>query len=145
MSLTWNCESPAYWDKEKARIVGGVEAGALDFEAPAEGAVLPGVWWRVEQDGYVVAYGWMDVVWGEAEILLAVDDVARSIGVGGMVLDLLEAEAAERGLSYLYNTVPKGHPDREATTRWLSSRGFYQSADEERLVRCVRGAARKAA
>jgi len=145
MSLTWICESPAFWDADKARVVGGVEAGSLDFKPPAADGVLPGVWWRVEQDGFAVAYGWMDVVWGEAEILLAVAPVARSIGVGGMVLDLLEAEAAERGLSYLYNTVPAGHPDRDEMISWLESRGFYPSADADRLVRRVRAAARQAA
>ena len=32
--------------------------------------MAPGEWWRVEEEGgRVVAYGWMDVVWGDSSYL----------------------------------------------------------------------------
>ncbi len=127
MRLIWTCESPAFWDDDKARV--------LESARPA--GILPGVWWRVSRGDYAVAYGWMDVVWGEAEILLAVAPEARGIGIGSLVLDGLEAEAARRGLSYLHNTVRPDHPERERVLRWLTSRGFQPSADGGRLVRRV--------
>lgn len=146
MSLTWICESPARWDDDKQRVLSSaLESGALSLAVPAMDGLLPGVWWRVEQDGYTVAYGWMDVVWGEAEILLAVTPEAQGIGIGEMVLEMLEAEARCQGLSYLYNVVPASHPAPEQMTGWLEERGFEASADGERLVRRVRGEQRLAA
>ncbi len=137
MSLIWTCESPAFWDDDKARV--------LESDRP-EG-ILPGVWWRVSQGEHAVAYGWMDVVWGEAEVLLAVAPEARGLGIGSLVLDKLEAEAAERGLSYLHNALRPDHPERERVLGWLTRRGFQPSVDGARLVRRVRraGRARRAA
>ena len=77
MSDRWIHENPAYWDDAKADIVGAVDPGVFDLGERAIGDVVPGEWWRLERDGKVVAYGWMDVNWGDAEILLAVAPGAR--------------------------------------------------------------------
>jgi len=136
MSDHWIHENPAYWDGSKATIVGGAEPGIFDLGERAIGDVVPGDWWRLERDGEVVAYGWMDVNWGDAEILLAVAPDARSKGVGTAVLDRLEDEARTRGLNYLYNAVRPNHPDREGVTRWLTARRFAP-ADDGVLKRSV--------
>ena len=95
----------------------------------AAGDLAPGEWFRVEDGGTVVGYGWMDCTWGDAEILLAVDPAARGRGVGTFILDRLEEEAASRGLNYLYNSVRPGHPERESVTRWLTARRFAPAGD----------------
>jgi GNAT superfamily N-acetyltransferase len=138
MGLTWIRESPAHWDSDKARVVGGASPGIFDPELArrAEGEVLPNDWWRVESDGRTVAYGWMDVTWGDAEILLVVDPDARGQGVGTFVLDHLEQEAWDRGLRYLYNVVPDRHPAHEQVKAWLESRRFAAS-DDGKLMRAV--------
>ena len=86
--------------------------------------LIPGESWRVEEVGSVLGYGWMDTIWGDAEILLVVDPSRRKQGVGTFILDRLEAEAADRGLNYLFNVVRATHPDPKGITRWLEQRRF---------------------
>ncbi|MGH9002600.1 MAG: GNAT family N-acetyltransferase [Acidimicrobiia bacterium] len=129
MVLEWRHEGAPVWDAGKARIVGGAAAGIFRLPASAEGERLPGDWWRVEDGGAVVAYGWMDTAWGDAEMLLAVDPGHHNRGVGTFVLDRLEHEAANRGINYLYNVVRATHPDHDRVTAWLESRSFEGSSD----------------
>lgn len=137
MSLTWQHESPALWDADKRRIIGGAPAGVLSLGPFGDGEVVPGDWWRAEEDGRVVGYGWMDQSWGDAEILLAVDPDGQHRGVGTFILDRLEDEAAKQGVNYLYNVVPAAHPDRPGLTRWLLRRGFVASHEGGLLKRMV--------
>jgi N-acetylglutamate synthase-like GNAT family acetyltransferase len=144
-SLTWTRENPAYWDEPKARIVGLV---ASTFPAHRRatyraGQVIPDEWWRVEQGGRVVGYGWMDTTWGDAEILLAVEPDARERGVGQFIVERLEAEARARGLHYLHNVLPDDHPERERVRAWLERRGF-QAGDDGQLARAVVSAGERA-
>ena len=137
MSFAWVHENPPHWDANKAEIVGGAPDGIFQLVGGSEGQLLPGEWWRVEDDGSVVGYGWMDCTWAAAEILLAVAANARTRGVGTFILDHLEREAASRGLNYMYNIVHPSHPDRKAVTRWLRERRFEKSHDDDQLVRRV--------
>lgn len=138
MGLQWIQESPPYWDADKARIVGGAGTGIFDaaLTSQQEGALLPNDWWRAEDDGKTVGYGWMDVTWGDAEVLLAVEPEARGRGVGTFILERLAAEARERGLHYLYNVVSETHPLHAEVTAWLEARSFTASEDGK-LLRAV--------
>ena len=138
MGLRWVHETPPYWNADKARIVGGVDPGVFGhtFEGYAEGDLLPNDWWRVEQDEHIVGYGWMDVIWGDAEILLAVAPEARKQGVGTYILERLEHEARARGLHYLYNVLRSTHPAHDEVDAWLRQRSFT-CADDGRLHRTV--------
>ncbi len=140
MELRWIQESPPTWDADKARIVGG--AGADVFEPSlvdrAEGTLLPSDWWRVEADGKTVAYGWMDVTWGDAEMGLAVGPDHQRQGIGTFILDRLEEEAEARGIHYLYNVVRASHPQQEEVTEWLQARRFSASEDGKLLRAVVR-------
>ena len=138
MHLDWIRESPAQWDACKAEVIGGAEDGALDPLDRPPGEILPGDWWRVEEQGRVLGYGWMDCIWGDAEVLLAVDRTARGRGIGAYILDRLEHEAAERGLNYLYNQVRPTHPDGDRVTAWLCRHGFAASGGDRLLRRRVR-------
>jgi len=137
MSLSWHHESPALWDAEKQRIIGGAPAGVFQFASMSPGAVVPGDWWRVEEEGRVVGYGWMDQSWGDAEILLAVDPARHAGGIGTFILDRLEDEASSRGINYLYNVLPEAHPDKAQLKRWLVRRGFAPSQEGDLLKRHV--------
>ncbi len=139
MALEWIRENPPRWDADKARIVGDAPEGIFGLPRRAEGELVAGEWWRVEEDGRVVGYGWMDTVWGDAEILLAVDPAARGRGVGSFVVERLEAEAAARGLNYLYNVVRPTHPERDAVVAWLEGRGFERRRDGRLVKRVVGG------
>ncbi|MBL4685195.1 MAG: GNAT family N-acetyltransferase [Nannocystaceae bacterium] len=140
MELRWIHESPAIWDVGKARIVGS--AGTDVFEPSLidrpEGALVPSDWWRVEADGKTVAYGWMDITWGDAEMGLAVEPDHQRKGVGTFVLDRLEEEAAVRGVHYLYNVVRASHPQQQDITQWLEARRFTSSQDGKLLRAVVR-------
>ncbi len=131
MALSWIRESPPLWDEGKRRIVGGAPPGIFDrrYGELAEGELPPGDWWRVEDGGTTVGYGWLDVVWGDAEILLATASDARGRGVGTFILEQLDREAKQRGLNYLYNVVRPNHPDRARVSEWLQKRGFRPSED----------------
>lgn len=131
MSFTWIEERPAVWDADKARIIGGEPPGIFDaaFGSYSTGDLLPGEWWRVEQDGRTAGYGWLDTVWGDAEILLAVAPEDRGRGAGGFILEKLEEEARRRGLNHLYNVVRPTHPRGEEVAAWLKKRGFEPSGD----------------
>lgn len=129
MALSFTHEDNPRWDEAKERILGGAPDGALDLTRLRQGSLAPGEWFRVEDDGVVVGYGWMDCTWGDAEILLAVDPARRGERIGAFVLERLAEEAASRGLNYLYNAVRPTHPEREGVTRWLESRGFAPSGD----------------
>ncbi len=137
MALTWVRETLALWDAEKQRIVGGTLGGLFAVSASAPGAMLPGDWWRVEEGGHVVGYGWMDYSWGDAEILLAVDPVSQSRGVGTFILDRLDEEAATRGLNYLYNVILAQHPDKAGLKRWLLQPGFAGAKEGDLFKRTV--------
>ena len=141
MSLTWHRDLPV-WDADKKRVVGGTPPGVLDsrYAHIADGAQVPGNWFRVEEDGAVVGYGWVDVVWGDAEILLATSPEAQKRGVGTFILDHLDEEARRMGLNYIYNMVRPTHPDAEAVTAFLVKRGF-ESKPDGRLTRRVGHAA----
>jgi len=130
MRLSWIREHPPKWDEDKARIIGRAAAGIFEIGPYRPGDLLAGDWWRVQDaDSHVLAYGWIDTVWGDAEMLLAVDPPHRGGGVGTFVLDQLEAEAAKRGLNYIYNVVRPTHPDGDRVTAWLCGRGFEPSSD----------------
>jgi N-acetylglutamate synthase-like GNAT family acetyltransferase len=137
MALKWVREPLAQWDANKQRILGGAPAGVFALSSSAPGDVLPGDWWRVEDDGRVVGYGWMDYSWGDAEVLLAVDGDGQSRGVGTFILDRLDEEAAARGLNYLYNVIPAHHPDKPALKRWLLRRGFFGAKEGDLFKRTV--------
>ncbi len=137
MGREWIHENPPTWGPHKARIVGGAEDGIFDVPKLSPGDVVPGEWWRVEDDGDIVGFGWMDVVWGDGEILLAVAPDARGRGVGSFILDRLEAEARSRGLAYVYNSVRVTHPHREQVGRWLREHGFSTAEHGSRLERKV--------
>jgi hypothetical protein len=83
-----------------------------------------------------VGYGWLDDVWGDAEILLAVEEPARGTGAGAFALARLEDEAAARGLNYVVNVVRDTHPDRDAVTGWFLAHGFT-GTDDGRLRKQV--------
>jgi N-acetylglutamate synthase-like GNAT family acetyltransferase len=129
MAFNWIHEIPPHWDAAKARIVGGAPPGVFELPAHAEGDLLPNDWWRAEVDGTVAGYGWLDSVWGDAEILLAVAPEHQGSGVGTFILDSLQREAKAQGLNYLSNVVRPTHPDRERVTAWLLARGFRESED----------------
>ena len=137
MAFSWVREHTALWDADKQRIVGGAPPGVFAVSASAPGAVLPGDWWRVEDDGRVIGYGWMDYSWGDAEVLLAVDPASQSQGVGTFILDRLDEEGAARGLNYLYNVIPAQHPDKSGLKRWLLQRGFAGAKDGDLFKRTV--------
>lgn len=131
MALDWIREHMARWDAPKRAIIGGAPAGIFDarYATLEDGAPLSGEWWRVDEDGRAVAYGWLDAVWGDAEILLAVHPERQEQGVGAFVLDRLADEAAARGLNYIYNVVRPSHPDGQSLSRWLEARGFALQPD----------------
>jgi GNAT superfamily N-acetyltransferase len=139
MSLEWIAEQPAQWDKDKARIVGSAPAGTFDarYTTLRIGEMAPGEWWRVEDRGRVVGYGWLDVSWGDADILIATDVEARKHGIGTFILGELDREASRRGLNYLSNIVPPTHPQRDDVSRWFEKRGFA-IVEDGRLARAVR-------
>ena len=138
MTLAWFHEHPARWDRTKANILGAAPKGVFDFSGYGPGDLLPGEWWRAEESGAVVGFGWMDATWGDAEILLAVDPAKQTSGVGTFILDRLEGEARARGLNHLYNVVPAAHPDPEGLRRFLEKRRFTPSEDGRVLRRVVR-------
>jgi GNAT superfamily N-acetyltransferase len=129
MALAWVREDTPVWDETKRAIVGGAPAGALDVPPLAPGDLVPGSWFRVEDDGTTVGYGWMDFTWGDAEVTLAVDPGRQGQGVGAFILENLEKEAAARGVNYLYNAVRGTHPRKAAVARWLERLGFRPSGD----------------
>ena len=131
MSLEWMREENARWNDDKKRIIGTAPAGVFDqrFKDLADDDSLPGDWWRVEKDGETVAYGWLDLVWGDAEIVLATDPGCRDQGIGSFTLEKIESECRTMGVNYVYNTVRPTHPDREKVTSWLEKRGFVASED----------------
>jgi GNAT superfamily N-acetyltransferase len=144
VTLHWTKENAPRWDADKQRLFGADGLAAVGLDEPAAGAALADEWWRVTDDGGgVVGYGWLDSEWGDAEITFLVGSGNRGHGVGAFILDRLEAEAAARGLNYIYNVVPASHPDRAWMTHWLTLHGFFPSGSGE-LRRQVRRAAQQA-
>lgn len=138
MPLTWTREENPTWAEHKSRIIGGAPAGAFDLSRYTGGGTLPGEWWRVEEQQRVRGYGWMDVVWGDAEILLAVDPAAGRAGIGAFILEQLANEAASRGVRRMYNRVRAEHAEGDRVVGWLLRRGFHRVFDSDELERPVR-------
>jgi len=60
----------------------------------------------------------------------------RGEGIGAFIIDHLEAEAAARGLNYIYNVVPATSQNRGWVTAWLAGHGFVAGdGDLRRRVR----------
>ena len=139
MSNLWVRERSATWDEAKRNIIGSVPSGVFDrrYTKLALGERLPGDWWRVEQSEKIVGYGWMDIVWGDAEILMAVSEKEQGSGLGTFILENLTNEAKNRGVNYVYNVVRPTHPDADTLRTWLEHRGFRASVDGS-LLRSVR-------
>jgi N-acetylglutamate synthase-like GNAT family acetyltransferase len=134
--LRWVHEEDPSWDADKERVFATVPAGVFPALPDARGARLSSDWWRVERDGRVVAYGWLDDVWGDAEVLLAVEAPARGTGAGVFTLHRLEEEAAARGLNYVVNVVRADHPQRDEVRSWFLAHGF-SGTDDGRLRKHV--------
>jgi GNAT superfamily N-acetyltransferase len=130
MTMNWIHENPPHWDESKARLLGSAPDGSIKVPGHEIGDLMSGEWWRVDEDGAVAGYGWMDTTWGDAEVLLVVDAGRRGRGVGTFILDQLEREAGARGLNYLYNVVPARHPDRGGFAKWLEKRGFESKHED---------------
>jgi N-acetylglutamate synthase-like GNAT family acetyltransferase len=139
-TLRWVHEDDPRWDADRERVFASVPEGVFRTGARRPGERLSSDWWRVERDGVVVGYGWLDDVWGDAEVLLAVEAGARGSGVGLFAMRHLEEEAAARGLNYVLNVVRDTHPERAAVTAWLERRGFT-AAEDGRLRKRVGGRA----
>lgn len=135
MALKWTKEDSPTWNADKQRIVGAAPEGVFDMPERDAGDVVPCEWWRVERDGRVVGYGWLDNSWGDAEILLAVDPAECGAGIGTFILDRLEDEARAQGLNYLYNVVRETHPEGARVSAWLEARGFHPSGENQRLLK----------
>ena len=136
MSLTWTPESLATWDADKAAVVGTAPAGAFpELEGKQDGELIGAEWWRVEQDGAVVGYGWLDAAWGWAPILLAVKPNAQRDGVGAFIVEKLKQEAHKRGLAYLFNVIPATHPDKEGVKAFLVAQGFEEAPSDPTMLR----------
>ena len=129
MTLAWIKQDAPRWDADKRRVFGDAELASVGLERPVDDAAIADEWWAVTRDGEIVGYGWLDSEWGDAEISFVVAPVARGVGIGGYVVDHLTAEAASRGLRYLYNVVPDSHPDPAWMTRWLTDQGFHPGTD----------------
>jgi GNAT superfamily N-acetyltransferase len=138
LSLSWLHEVAPTWDADKRHVLGSMPDGALDLSY-APGAPLPGDWWMASTSaGSVLGYGWLDATWGgDAEILLAVRPSAQGQGVGSFILAHLEAEAALRGLNYVYNSVPTSHPRPDRIRAWLEARGYRGSGADPTLRKLV--------
>lgn len=121
--LSWERAERQTWDDDVQRVVGGAPEGVFDL--PRDGSVLPGDWFAArDAAGRVLGLGWLEVEWGDAEVLLATDPDASGRGVGAFVLAHLEQEAVARGVNYVYNTVRPDHPQRDEVTAWLEARGY---------------------
>jgi ribosomal protein S18 acetylase RimI-like enzyme len=127
--LTWVKDDDPRWDADRQRIFATVPEGVFRAESRTPGERLTSDWWRVQDGDRVVGYGWLDDVWGDAEILIAVDGSARGTGAGSFALARLEEEAAARGLNYVFNVVRDTHPDRAAVTAWFLAHGFSGTED----------------
>jgi N-acetylglutamate synthase-like GNAT family acetyltransferase len=134
--LRWVHEDDPRWDADRERVFATVPDGVFRTAARAPGERLESDWWRIERDGRVVGYGWLDDVWGDAEILLALEEAARGSGAGRFALEHLEREAAARGLNYVVNVVRESHPQREQVTAWFLAHGFA-GTDDGRLRKRV--------
>jgi N-acetylglutamate synthase-like GNAT family acetyltransferase len=127
--LAWVKDDDPRWDADRERVFASVPDGVFRAEARTAGERLSSDWWRVEDGDRVIGYGWLDDVWGDAEILLAVEEGSRGTGAGAFALARLEKEAADRGLNYVLNVVRDTHPDREAVRDWLVAHGFTDAED----------------
>src|SRR5918998_3176996 len=134
--LRWVKDEDPRWDADRERVFATVPEGVFRAEARTSGERISGDWWRVQDGDRVIGYGWLDDVWGDAEILLAVEESARGTGAGAFALARLEEEAAARGLNYVVNVVRDTHPERAAVTEWFLAHGFT-GTDDGRLRKRV--------
>ncbi|MGY1812565.1 GNAT family N-acetyltransferase [Blastococcus sp. SYSU D00820] len=135
-ALTWEKDPDPRWDEDRERIFASVPEAVFPTLRRVPGEPLTSDWWRVRRSGRVIGYGWLDDVWGDAEILLAVEEAARGTGAGEFALAHLEREAAARGVNYVLNVVRADHPRRDEVTAWFLAHGFT-GAEDGRLRKFV--------
>jgi GNAT superfamily N-acetyltransferase len=138
VARSWTRESPPCWDAGKAEAFGGLAPAMFGLGTPKDGEALADEWWRAEDGTGVLGYGRLDEAWGDAEILMVVHPKHQGAGVGGFLLEQLEREALVRGLNYVYNVVPVGHPRQADVAVWLRAHGFVEKTDGEFRKRVAR-------
>ncbi len=129
MALEWVADPDPRWDADRARVFETVPDVVFPGLHRNDGERLAGAWWAVVSDGRPVGYGWLDDVWGDGEILLAVHADVRGTGAGSFALARLESEASTRGLNYVMNVVRESHPDKDSVTAWFTAHGFGPAQD----------------
>mgnify|MGYP001599412314 CR=1 FL=1 len=135
MTWKWTAEHPARWDDRKETIFSRIPAGVFDLPPGDRTELLPGEWWRVEDEaGRTIGYGWLDSTWAEGEVLACVDPDHQKKGVGAFIFDQLAQEARKKGHRWIANFVRETQPDRDRVTEWLLAHGF-ESASDGRLMR----------
>src|SRR5690349_11611291 len=135
-TLRWVKDDDPRWDPDRDRVFAGLGTDVFPGLTRQIGDRLPSDWWRVVDGDRVVGYGWLDDVWGDAEILLAVEEGARGSGVGTFALANLEDEAAARELNYVVNVVRDTHPQHDEVVGWFREHGF-RGTDDGRLRKQV--------
>lgn len=131
MDLNWVREQTPRWDEHRREVFGADTPQVFGLGTPAAGDILADEWWRVDDGDETVGYGRLDSQWGNAEVLIAVAPARRGTGIARFILQQLEAEARERGLNYLYNTVKAENPDQRGVAAWLTRQGFQDSGTGE--------------
>jgi GNAT superfamily N-acetyltransferase len=145
MSHSWEALSSPRWNEDFARIVGGWPEGVFPRAGWTDAGIVPGAWWAVRSEtGAVVALAVLDTVWGDGEVMVAVDPACVRTGAGRFAMEQLQVEARSRGLAYLRNQVPAAHPQPEAVVAWLESCGFVAGSSAGEYVCRVRVARRAA-
>ncbi len=129
-TLRWQRENAPCWDTAKDRAFGDTELASVGMTRARLGTAIADEWWCVTaDDGIVVGFGWLDSEWGDAQISFLVLPEVRGAAIGDFILGRLEHEAATRGLNYIYNEIPAGHPDPAWMRAWLVAHGFDEAGD----------------
>ena len=141
--LRWVKDDDPRWDADRERVFATVPDGVFRPSCPAAAASgCPATGGGSEAGRRVVGYGWLDDVWGDAEILLAVEDGARGTGAGAFALARLE-DGGGRARTELRGQRGPRHPSRPRRSHRAGSwrRGFA-GTDDGRLRKQVGDGAR---
>ncbi len=60
----WVADPDPHWDADRERVFASVPEGVFPAAPGRPGERLAADWWRVEDGDRVLAYGWLDDVWG---------------------------------------------------------------------------------
>lgn len=140
----WIKEEEPVWDSDKEDIIDCAPQGSFNM-GPKSNGTISGDWWKLVENKRVIGYGWISMISGDAELLIAVRKSEQHKGYGNIILENLEMEASKLKHNKVVAIIQSENINAVNIIYWLDRKGFrvFWVDDTEKNVEFAIGAVKK--